>query len=126
MKTDIGLLILRLGFGGMMLFGHGMGKLLGFSEKLGQFPDPIGLGSNVSLVLAVFAEAVCSVFVMMGLATRLACIPLIITMAVAVLFIHAQDPWMKKELALAYLIPFLTLMLTGAGRFSIDQLRGKR
>ena len=77
--SAIGLLILRVCLGCMMLFGHGWGKLLNFSEYAEKFPDPIGLGVTVSLILAIFAEFVCSILVVLGLATRLAVIPLIDT-----------------------------------------------
>jgi len=120
--SAIGLLILRVSLGCMMLFGHGMGKLLNFSEYAEKFPDPIGLGVTVSLILAIFAEFFCSILVILGFATRLAVIPLMITMAVAVLVIHGDDPWQRKEFALLYLVPFLALMFTGAGKYSIDGL----
>jgi putative oxidoreductase len=47
-------------------------------------------------------------------------------MLVAAFVVHGDDPWSKKELALLYAIPFLTLGLTGPGRFSIDAWWQKR
>jgi putative oxidoreductase len=126
MKTDLltssGLLLLRLTFGTMMLLGHGWAKLTGFGEMAGQFADPIGLGSTTSLILVILAEVGCSVLIVLGLATRLAVIPLAVTMAVAVFIVHADDPWSKKELAAVYLSGFATLFLTGAGRFALDPI----
>lgn len=124
--SNIGLLVLRLGAGGFMLTGHGWGKLTGFGEHMNSFPDPLGISSPVSMALAVGAEFFCSALVMMGAATRLACIPLAITMLVAVFIIHADDPWGKKELALMYLVPWITLFLTGPGAFSVDRVLLKR
>lgn len=119
--TSLGLLLLRIGAGGAMLFGHGWGKLTGFAELSERFPDPLGLGSPaLSLGLAVFAEAFCAAAAMVGFATRFAAVPLVITMLVAALVIHGDDPWAKKELALLYVVPFLTLVFTGAGKFSVD------
>lgn len=118
--TSIGLLVLRASFGLMMLFSHGLGKLTGFAENSDKFPDPLGVGNSLSMGLAIFAEFGCSILIILGLATRFAAIPLIVTMAVAVLVIHADDPWNKKEFALLYLAPFLTLVFTGAGRYSLD------
>ena len=43
-----------------------------------------------------------------------------VTMLVAALIIHGDDPWAKKELALLYFFPFAALFLTGAGRYSLD------
>ena len=103
-----------------MMLPHGLAKLTRWSELAGSFADPIGLGPTTSLGLAVFAEVGCAVAIAFGLATRLAAIPLLITMLVAAIIIHGDDPWAKKEFALLYALPCLTLMLTGAGRYSLD------
>jgi len=122
----VGLLLLRLGAGGMMLAGHGWGKLTSFSERAGDFPDPLGVGSALSMALAVFAECFCAALVVVGAATRLAALPLVVTMLVAAAVVHADDPWAKKEFALIYLVPFLTLAFTGAGPFSLDAVPWRR
>ena len=120
--NDIGLLILRLGIGGFILTTHGWGKLVGFNELAARFPDPIGLGPTASLALAVFAEALCGLLLVLGLGTRFAAVPLLVTMLVAAFVVHAGDPWAKKELALLYAIPFLTLIFTGGGRFALERV----
>lgn len=123
---DLGLLILRLGAGGSMLFAHGLQKLLGYSEMSAKFPDPIGLGSELSLILAIFAEFLCSALVMLGLVTRLAALPVCATMFVAAFLVHADDPFAKKELALLYLVVFVFLALAGGGSFSLDSVIRRR
>ena len=105
-----------------MVAAHGWPKLIAFGEKSAVFPDPLGVGSPVSLALAVLAEVVCALLVMAGLATRLAAGPLIVTMLVAAFIVHADDPWQKQEFALLYAIPFAALVLTGGGRWSLDEL----
>lgn len=119
---DLALLLLRVGIAVMMLV-HGLPKLGKFCNS-GEikFADPIGVGVMMSLTLAVFAEVLCSILVLIGLATRLASIPLVITMLVAVLRVHITDPYAEKETALLYLLVFLVLMITGSGKLSIDQL----
>ncbi len=147
-STSVGLLILRFGFGGYLMT-HGWGKLLMvFDGKLGSFGDPIGLGSPASLLLTTFAEFFCALLVVLGLGTRFVAIPVVITMAVAAFVAHGDDPWTmgaaaklfmsgaskswaSKEPALLFLIAFLTLVFTGAGRYSLDHLiatrrRGRR
>jgi len=116
----LGLLVLRLAVGPLMFGLHGMAKLSSFSDLSGSFPDPLGVGSAVSLTLAVFAEAFCSVAVALGLFTRLAAVPLAFTMGIAAFVVHAADPWEKKELALLYLAAYLVLLLCGPGRLSVD------
>lgn len=124
--TAIGLLILRVGFGCLMLVGHGWAKLSGFSDKVDTFPDPIGVGSQLGLVLAIFAEFGCSILLILGLATRIAAIPLAATMGVALFLVHAADPWQTKELAAVYLTVYISLILTGPGPISLDHLIWKR
>lgn len=118
-SADAGLLVLRLAVSSMMLT-HGWPKLAGFAERSGRFYDFLGLGSETSLALAVFAEIFCSFALLLGLGTRLVLVPLIITMLVIVFLVHAGDPFKEKEHALLFLAPYLTLMLTNAGRYSLD------
>ncbi|WP_437190689.1 DoxX family protein [Planctomicrobium sp. SH527] len=127
MVNSIGLLVLRVSFGMMMLAAHGYGKLMGFSNLAGTFPDPLGIGSStISLILAIFAEFFCSVLIVLGLFTRLAAIPLIVTMLVAITVVHGDDPWAKKELAVAYLAAFTTILITGSGPLGLDRFLGFR
>lgn len=119
--TDLGLLMLRLTVGGLMLVQHGWPKLQKLmSEDPIKFADPLGTGPEIALYLTVFAEFICAILIMIGGLTRLSAIPLIITMFVAAFIIHSDDPFKKQEFALLYLIPFLLLLMTGAGRFSLD------
>lgn len=122
--TNIGLLVLRVGFGSFMFFGHGWDKLMNFSVKSAQFPDLLGLGGSVSLALAVFAEFFCALAVIAGLGTRLSALPLMATMFVAAFVAHAADPFQRKELALLYLVGFTAVFLLGAGSFSLDGMLG--
>ena len=125
LKRDLGLLILRIGTAGLLFLGHGWPKITHFNEKAGQFADPLRIGTMPSLMLVVFAEVFCSSLVAIGLLTRWTVFPIIFFMLVAGFIQHAHDPWSKKELAFLYLLPFVTLLLTGPGRFSIDGLIAK-
>ena len=122
---DLGLLALRLYGGGTMCVVHGWGKLTSFPSA--GFPDPFGIGATPSHGLVVLAEVLCAVLVAAGAFTRLATVPLIVTMAVAGFYIHGGDPWQKKELAFTYLAIYVALLGTGPGRLSVDaRVRGKR
>ncbi len=114
------LLMYRSALSALML-GHGWGKMLSLVGA-GQvrFADPLGLGPEASLVLTVFAEVVCSLLLILGFGTRIAVIPLVITMVVAVLIVHSGDPFGRKELAILYIVSYLMIGITGAGRYSID------
>ena len=119
------LLISRVAAGAMMLL-HGIPKFHQLMAGNIQFADPFHIGMASSLALTVFAEAGCSILLILGLATRLATIPLIITMLVAIFSIHAADPFGKKELAVIYLLLFTGCCILGAGKFSIDHLISKK
>lgn len=120
LSTQFGLLILRVIAGGAMLT-HGWPKLQKLVNGNFQFGDPLGIGPEASLILAVLAEVVCSILLIIGLATRLAVIPLIVTMAVAFFIVHAADDFRTKELALVYLGIFLCIFFTGPGKLSLDK-----
>ena len=121
-SLDFILLFLRIFISAMMLT-HGLPKLMKLvSEQPVQFADPLGVGMEISLFLAVFAEFFCSLLLMVGLASRLACIPLIITMLVAVFNIHLNDPFYKQEMGFHYLLVYFVILLAGAGKYSIDHL----
>ncbi len=119
--NDFGLLILRLSAGGMMAFGHGLGKLTGVLKGGGaSFPDPLGIGGQLSLGLAAGAEFFAALLIILGLKTRLSAIPLVFSMAVAAFLVHGNDPFMKKEKALLYLVMFLVVLFCGPGKHSVD------
>lgn len=119
-NADIALLVLRIIGGGFML-AHGIPKLMKlFAGGEIQFANPFGIGAGPSLALTVFAEVLCAGLILIGLKTRLATIPLIITMLVAALMIHGADPFGKKELALMYLGVYTALLMLGSGKYSVD------
>lgn len=118
---DYGKLLLRLGFGGMMLT-HGIPKLMKlFGGAPYKFPDLFGLGSFTSLLLAVFTEVICVLLVMIGYKTKLVSLPVVVTMLVAAFYVHMDDPWGKKEFALVYGLGFLAISMLGAGKYSVDK-----
>lgn len=112
------LLAMRVLFG-ILLLSHGLAKLFDFQQMLFSFPDPLGVGSQFSLLLVIFAELCCSVAVIIGLLYRLALIPMIVTMAVAFFAVH-QGHLAGGELALSNLIIYLLLFAAGPGRYSAD------
>ncbi len=119
---DLALLIIRLGAGGMMLT-HGIPKIGRlFGEGPVKFADPFGLGPEISLGMAIFAEVICTILVMIGFKTRLATIPLIITMLTAAFYAHWDDPFGKKELPLLFVCVFLGILAFGAGKYAVDHL----
>lgn len=119
-SADLGLLIVRLWFGLVLCFGHGLskltapGKFLASVEARG-FPAPEILG-----VLAIVSEFFGGLLLALGLLTRPAALFVLMTMLVAAFFVHADDPFSKKEFALAYGMAAFALLVSGAGRYSVD------
>ena len=119
---DIGILLLRVGFGIVMILGHGYPKLMKIIDGNMEFVDPIGIGQAPTLILAAFAEVVFPILIIIGFKTRLATIPPALTMAAAFFIFHSSDPFGgSKELALLFLIGFVSIGLIGPGKHSIDR-----
>ena len=92
------ILALRILFG-ILLMSHGVQKWANYDVMSGSFPDPLGIGSQLSLVLAIFGEMVCSMAFIFGFAV--------------------------KELAFIYLVVFILLYIAGPGKFSLDHFIAK-
>jgi len=122
-KVSLLLLAVRIIFG-ILLMNHGIQKWSNFQELSAVFPDPLGIGSPISLGLAIFGELVCSMAFIVGFLYRLAMIPMIFTMIVAFFIVHANDAFAVKEMAFIYLIVFIIIYITGPGKFSIDHIIG--
>jgi putative oxidoreductase len=122
-SVDLALLLLRVWFGVALLSLHGWGKLTSFPERSQRFADPYGIGSPASLTLAVFAEVVCSMLLVLGFCTRAAAIVCAIMMSTAFVFSHGArlTGQGNGELPFMYLGGFLALLLAGAGRYSLDK-----
>lgn len=118
------MLILRLGLG-ILMMAHGYNKLIHFGEMQHKFMNFMGMGSTASLALVVFAEFFCSLFLIIGLFTRLAAIPLIIATCVMVFKAHNGEVFGDGETAALYLTGYLVLLFVGPGRVSVDSMIGK-
>ncbi|MGO3181732.1 MAG: DoxX family protein [Aequorivita sp.] len=116
---NMALLFLRVGFS-VMILTHGIPKLMQLVSGDFSFADPIGIGAPATLVLAVLCEVLFPALIIIGYKTRLATIPVIATMLIAVFVHHADDALGIKEKAILYAIGFITIALLGAGRYSVD------
>ncbi len=120
--TGTGLLLLRV-FAGMSLFlKHGLEKLTGYSTMVQHFPDPIHIGAHAGLAFALLSDGICSILVVIGLATRPASLIILINLLTAFFFVHHAAFFSDGhvELVWVYIAVFLSLLFTGPGQFSVD------
>ncbi len=117
-------LLLRL-VSGVLMMNHGYDKLVHFSQYKAEFMNFMGMGSTVSFLLVVFAEFFCALFIVLGLFTRLATIPLIITMIVALFKAHKGLIFSEGEMAGLFLGAYFSILLLGPGKISVDGMSGK-
>ncbi|WP_294263255.1 DoxX family protein [uncultured Chryseobacterium sp.] len=122
---DIALLVVRV-FIGFAMLSHGFPKLQMLIDGKSDFFDFLGMGPQLSLGLTVFAEFVCSIFLILGLFSRIAIGFLMFTMIIAGFVVHAADPFAKQEMSLIYLAVYMLLMVFGVGKVSVDHMIEKR
>lgn len=106
----------------------GTQKIAGMDNTIEWFGNPdwgLGLPFPALLAyLAAYTEAIGALLLLLGLATRWISIPLMITMLVAIFAVHADKGLFLPngyEFGLALLAASLSLMISGAGRLSVDQ-----
>jgi putative oxidoreductase len=122
---NIAAFLLRVIFGTLIFINHGLPKIQTFSQRQSSFYDPFGIGHQASLLLIIFAEVFCAIFVVIGLFTRLAVIPLVIAMAVVVFMNQKGQPLSKIELPIVFMGAFLAILFMGSGKYSVDGAMGK-
>jgi putative oxidoreductase len=121
-NIDAALLVLRLWMGFVLFAKHGIEKFTNFSQMQQHFPDPLHLGSTISLSFSLIADGICSLLIIFGFATRLAALFIVINLFVVFLTMH-QFSFAKEHAELVYIFlgGFLSIFMAGAGKYSIDQ-----
>jgi putative oxidoreductase len=122
---NFALLVQRVVTGLMLLIGHGLPKISNFSGLSKTFYDPFRIGHRNSLILVILAELFCSMFLALGLFTRIAAFIIVVNLAVAVFVYNQGQPLKNVELGVTYLVSVFTIMIVGPGRVSVDGMMGK-
>ncbi|KAA8551329.1 MULTISPECIES: DoxX family protein [Pseudomonas] len=118
---DLGLLFLRGSGALFLLWVHGLPKLLNYSEQLKQIEDPFHLGAHVTLLLAIFAEVLCPLLIIAGVLVRLACLPILAVLLIAMVVVHPEWTLLEGQFGWLLLIMFTTLLISGPGRLVLSQ-----
>ena len=122
---NLAMFLLRIGAGSLLFINHGLGKVNRFQEMKDRFSDPFHIGSMPSLGLVVFAEAICSALIVLGLITRFAAFVQVILFVVITFVVSKGKPLMNLELPLLFLLITLAILFCGPGKWSMDKLIGK-
>ena len=120
-RQDLGLLFLRISGALFLLWVHGLPKLLNYSEQLKLIEDPFHLGANITLLLAIFAEVLCPLLIIAGVLVRLACLPILAVLLIALLVVHPEWTLFEGQFGWLLLIIFTTLLISGPGRLVLSQ-----
>ncbi|QIE87548.1 DoxX family protein [Pseudomonas nitroreducens] len=115
----LALLFMRVAAALLLLQVHGLPKLLHWQSELQHIEDPFGIGAAPTLVLAVFAEVLCPILLILGVFARLACLPVIAVLLVALVFVHPQWSLEEGQFAWWMLILFAGLAIAGPGSYRL-------
>ncbi|MCS3420498.1 putative oxidoreductase [Pseudomonas sp. BIGb0450] len=118
---DFGLLFLRVSGGLFLLWVHGLPKLLDYGEQLKVIEDPFHLGASVTLLLAIFAEVLCPLLIIAGVLVRLACLPILSVLLIAMLVVHPQWTLFEGQFGWLLLIIFTSILIAGPGKWALNQ-----
>lgn len=118
---DLGLLFLRASGALFLLWVHGLPKLLNYSEQLKLIEDPFHLGAHVTLLLAIFAEVLCPLLILVGVLVRLACLPILAVLLIAMVVVHPEWTLFEGQFGWLLLILFTSVLIAGPGRFVLGQ-----
>jgi putative oxidoreductase len=112
---DLGLLFLRASGALFLLWVHGLPKLLKLIE------DPFHLGAHVTLLLAIFAEVLCPLLILVGVLVRLACLPILAVLLIAMVVVHPEWTLFEGQFGWLLLILFTSVLIAGPGRFVLGK-----
>lgn len=124
---NVGLLVLRVSVSAIMIFAHGLPKLLNpspFIENVSKMGIPMPL---ISGYMAISAETVFPLLIIIGIFTRISAFIAAANMLIAAFAVHLLingDPFAKWEKALLYMIIFAALAITGPGEWNVRKLLG--
>ncbi|TWD50345.1 DoxX family protein [Pseudomonas sp. SJZ131] len=119
-SRDLGLLFLRVSGAVFLLWVHGLPKQLDYTAQLQLIEDPFHLGANLTLILAIFAEVLCPLLIIAGVLVRLACLPILFVLLVALLIVHPQWSLFEGQFGWLLLILFTSIFIAGPGRLALN------
>lgn len=120
LTSNITLLVFRILVSISLINTHGIKKLLNFEGTVQNIPDPLGVGGEISAVMAIIANIVAPIFIIFGLGTRLAALPILSVTLTGFFIVHANDSWAVRDIPLMYSLAYMLIFFLGAGKYSMD------
>ncbi|RJX78761.1 DoxX family protein [Pseudomonas sp. LS-2] len=117
---DLGLLFLRGSGALFLLFVHGLPKLLDFKAQLSLIEDPFHMGAGLTLSMAIFAEVLCPLLILTGVLARLACLPILFLLLVALVVVHGDWSVEQGQFGWLLIIIFTSVLIAGPGRLALN------
>lgn len=118
--ADWALLFLRVTGSLLLLYVHGLPKLMNYQHELTRIEDPLRLGAHLTLGLAIFAEVLCPLLIALGVFTRLACLPIVVLLLVSLFSVHPEWSIAEGQFGWLLLIIFVTLLISGPGTIALS------
>jgi putative oxidoreductase len=119
-RLAVGLLFISTGWGKV----HDIPKVTHFFESL-HIPAP-----GLNAVVVAYSELICGTLLVLGLFTRLATVPLIVSMVVAILTAKLDDLHGLFDLVgfdeFTYLVVLVMIAVIGPGMISLDHLLARK
>lgn len=130
---NMGRLFLRL-FVGIMLLQFGLRQFYAFEQTKDIFPAVLGMNNEWSLIVMASIEIICSLFIMIGLCTRIMCVPPFLSMLTAEIYLRTEAinintliPWQQQNyLPVMFMGIYFFLFLVGPGKISLDYMLSLR
>lgn len=127
MRSDLGsvwnnraIFLFRLLISGELIIVHGLKKIgIGIAQAE-VVPNPLGLPDMLNQIFATGANLVCPLFIILGLFTRLATIPIVAVTLTGYFVVHGNDSLLERDIPFMFSVAFLFIMAIGAGRYSLD------
>ena len=117
---DLGLLFLRASGALFLLFVHGLPKLLDFKAQLLLIEDPFHMGATLTLGMAIFAEVLCPLLILTGVLARMACLPILFLLLVALVVVHSDWSVEQGQFGWLLIIIFTSVLIAGPGRLALN------
>ncbi|SKB93850.1 putative oxidoreductase [Soonwooa buanensis] len=117
---DVTLLAFRVLLSGELIYAHGLKKLgvgVGEAEVV---PNPLNLPEAFNSLFADAASLIFPLFVIAGLATRIAVLPILAVTLTGYFVLHFHDAPLIKDTPFMYSLSYLVILFLGPGKYSLD------